>query len=643
MSARAAAKSGRSETLAFEAEVAQVLDLMIHSLYTHREIFLRELVSNASDALDKLRFRALTEPGLLGSDEELAIRLETDEEARTLIIADNGVGMTRDELRQNLGTIARSGTKRFLEGLREAKGKNAPDLIGQFGVGFYSAFMVADRVVVETRAAGEEKGWRWSSDGRGSYTIEEADVPARGTRVALHLADATEGDDEPPADFLSAGRLGEVVRKYSDFVEYPIRIDVEREVEKDGKKETVVETKTLNSMRPLWSRDKSEITAEEYAEFYRHLTHDWREPAETIHFRAEGTQQYTALVYLPAERPMDLFDARAARPRLSLYVKRVFITDDCEELLPNWLRFVRGVVDSADLPLNVSRETLQQNRVLKQIRKRLVSKVLDTIAHLAESDREKFEAFWDAFGEILKEAIAMGEDEDDRVANLSLFAVTSGKGRATLGELAERLPAGQDALWVATGTSRAALEASPHLEVFRQRGFEVVLATDPVDECVFDRLSKLGDVPVKRVSRGTRELETDEDRKKREEREESVRGLLDALAGRLGDRVAAVRLSSQLVDSPAVLVAEGDGPSPQLRRMLERSGQELPPARRALELNPDHPVFQRLASVYDEDTQAAELTRYAELLWGQALLFEGEELPDPASFARHMNELLARA
>ncbi|MEO2164370.1 MAG: molecular chaperone HtpG, partial [bacterium] len=416
--------TAQTETKSFEAEVQQVLSLVVHSLYSQREIFLRELVSNASDALDKLRFESLTQPDLMPEGESLGIVLDLDSDSRTLTVADNGIGMDREELMENLGRIASSGTRRFLEATQDGESEGAPDLIGQFGVGFYSAFMVADEVSVVSRKAGADEGWRWSSKGLGEYNIEPAEGAARGTLIQLRLKDVKEGEK----DFCEEWALREIVKRYSDFVEYPIQMEVERTQPKkdedgedvEGETETVVETQTLNSMQPLWSRPKDEIESAEYKDFYQHLTHDWNEPLRTIHFRAEGSHEYTALLYLPKERPMDLFDGEGKTSRVSLYVRRVLIMRECEELLPPWLRFVRGVVESADLPLNVSRELVQDNPKVGRIRKRLVKKVLDAMGTMLSAERDGYEGFWLAFGSLIKEGIYFGDDDDSRISNLCL-------------------------------------------------------------------------------------------------------------------------------------------------------------------------------------------------------------------------------
>lgn len=635
--------STQAETHGFQAEVSEVLSLVVHSLYSNREIFLRELISNASDALDKLRFEALTSPELLGEDEDLGIVVDVDREARTLTVADNGCGMSRDDLIANLGTVASSGTRRFLETLRERGAEQAPQLIGQFGVGFYSAFMVADRVVVSTRRAGEETGTIWTSSGTDGYELEEAEGLGRGTVVVLELREGEEYDE-----FLQEWRLREIVRRYSDFVEYPIQMEVERTEPKldeegepvEGETETKRVTETLNSRRPLWAKPKEEITEEEHEEFYRHLSHDWNPPLESIHLRAEGALEYTALLYLPKEPPLDLFDPSARVSKVSLYVRRVLIMRDCEDLLPPWLRFVRGVVESNDLPLNVSREMLQDDPRVPQIRKRLVRKVLETCGRLLEEDRERYEGFWRGFGACLKEGIYYGEDEDGRLSKLALFESSEREGLTTLGEYVERMKGEQEAIHVLPGTNRRVLESSPHLESLRADGVEVLFLTEPVDEWMLQRLTEFDGKPIRRADRGEARPEDEEARAAREKKQEELGGLLGALQAALDEDVKEVRFSSRLKDSAAVLVGDEAGLSPQLERMLRRAGQDVPRQKRVLELNPDHELVEGLRRLYEVDEKSPRVRDFAELLHGQALIAEGVPLEDPGRFTRLVTELM---
>ncbi len=639
--------STQTETHRFEAEVQQVLSLVIHSLYTNREIFLRELVSNASDALDKLRFESLTDADLLPDGEELGIALDADPIARTLTIADNGIGMTRDELVANLGTIASSGTRRFLEAMKEANQTERPDLIGQFGVGFYSAFMVAEEVTVETRRAGEEEGWRWISKGDGEYTLEPAEGLQRGTIITLALREQEEGE----SDLLQEFTLRDIVRRYSDFVEYPIQMEVERTSPKldeegkpiEGEEETRTELETLNSRRPLWARPKSEIEAAEYNQFYKHLCHDWTDPLETLHFQIEGTVQFTALLYLPSQRPMDLFDPARSKSNVSLYVRRVLIQKECEELLPSWMRFVRGVVECDDLPLNVSRETLQASPKLRQIQKRLVRKVEDALAKLLENDRERYDTFWEAFGSLLKEGVYMGADEDERLSKLCLFATTGQDELTTLAQAKERMQEGQEAIWVLTAPDRQTADGSPHLEAFRSKGQEVLLLTDPVDEWMLNSLHEFDGTPIRAIDKGEVDLEGEEAKTDREKRQAECKDLLESMQTALDEVVSEVRFSSRLKDSAAVLVAGEGGMSAHLERMLRRSGQEVPTQKRVLELNPDHGIVAGLKKLHDVDAASPRVGDFAELLLGQAMLAEGAAPRDPSRFSKLLAELMSEA
>ena len=644
--------TAQMEKHAFEAEVAEVLNLVIHSLYTNREIFLRELLSNASDALDKLRFEALTTPDLLPEGETLGIALDYDKDARTLVVADNGIGMSREELSQNLGTIASSGTKRYLAQLAEQKEADGPDLIGQFGVGFYSSFMVADEVTVETRKAGTDDGWRWRSSGAGEYTIESVDGLQRGTMITLHLREEDGEAGDALDELLTEWKLRDVVRTYSDFVEYPIQMEVERsepKLDEEGKPiegaepETVRTTETLNSMKPLWSRNKSEIETQEYNDFYKHLTRDWKDPLEVIHFRAEGTTEYTALLYVPSERSFDMLDPSHHKSKVSLYVRRVLIQRECEDLLPGWLRFVRGVVECSDLPLNVSRETLQDNPRIRQIQKRLVKKSLETLKGMLTSERERYESFWAGFGLILKEGIYHGEDEDQRVSELCLFQSTRGEGWTTLGEYVARMPDGQEAIYTITGADTKSLESSPHLEALREKGFEVLYMTDPVDEWILPRLTEFDGKPVRSVDKGEIDLETDDEKKSREERQEEDKAMLEAMRDALADELTEVRFSSRLKESAAVLVSGEGGLSPQLERMLRGSGQEVPKQKRILELNADHALVRGLKKLYDVDAKTPRLPEFTEVLFAQALIAEGSSVPDPARFAKLVTDLMVEA
>ena len=547
------------ESHAFQAEVQEVLSLVIHSLYTDRDIFLRELISNASDALDKLRFESLTHPEWLPEGETLGIALDADAEARTLTIADNGIGMSREDLTGNLGRVASSGTRKFLEALKEGGAEKSPELIGRFGVGFYSAFMVADQVTVETRKAGESQGWRWSSDGQGEYTLEEVSDLPRGTVITLRLKDPQEGDEGADKDYTQEWTLRDIVRRYSDFVEYPVQMEVERSEPKldeegkpiEGETETVRKMETLNSMKPLWTRSKDEITPEEYAEFYKHHSHDWNDPLRTIHFKAEGTLEFTALLFLPAEKPMMMGEGQNPKSQLSLYVRRVLVQKECEDLLPAWLRFVRGVVETSDLPLNVSRETMQNNRLVAQIKKGLVRRVCSAMEKLLKEDREAYEGFWKNFGWIFKEGLYFEHgDAQSQVAKLCLFENSGDQAYLSLPEYKEAMSEEQDAIYVLTGQDKATVEASAHLEGMRSKGFCVLYLTDPVDEWVLERMTAFEEIPIKRLDQGDLDLDSDEDKQALEAKTEEHKELLETLKEHLEEGVTEVRFSKRLAKAP---------------------------------------------------------------------------------------------
>jgi molecular chaperone HtpG len=609
--------TAQAETQPFQAEVQELLDLMIHSLYTHQEIFLRELISNASDALDKLRVEALTNSELLGSDEKLTISLELDADSGCLSILDNGIGMDRDDLVQGLGTIASSGTRRFLEELKERGADDAPELIGQFGVGFYASFMVADKVIVETSRENDGAGWRWTSSADGSYTIEEVAGLERGTRVELHLK-----EDGPREEYLHEHKLRELVRRYSDFVEHPIMLGDDQ----------------LNSQKPIWIRPKSEVTSEEHAEFYRHLTHDFQEPLETIHFQVEGALEYTALLYIPRTKPMDLFSEKQHRSRLSLYVRRVQIAEECEDLLPPWLRFVRGVVEASDLPLNVSREVMQTNPHVRAIRSRLVKKIISTLETMLEKNREDYEVFWASFGAVIKEGICAGDNEDNRLSKICLFRSTHGDDWTTLQEYQDRAPKEQDALWTITGGGRAALAASPHLETFRAKGFEVLYFDEPVDEWLLDALGEVEGQPFKSVHSADSSLQSEADEKVLEKQSETFKELFEKLAEHFGDEVESVCLTSRLTGSAALLTSAAGAPRPHMERMLREMHGAAPPTARILELGANHPLVVQLGELFAANPGDPAILDTADLLYGQALIAEGGVPVNPARF----NELLCK-
>ena len=618
----------------FQAEVKQLLHLMIHSLYSHPEIFLRELVSNASDACDKLRFEALAHPDYLESDPDLKIVVAFDKEARTITVRDNGIGMSRDEVIAHIGTIAKSGTREFFASLSGDQAKDAR-LIGQFGVGFYSSFIVADRVTLVTRRAGlpAEDGVRWESAGEGDYTLERVDRPQRGTEVTLHLR---EGQDE----LLSHWRLASIVRKYSDHIALPI---VMRKEEWDAEKQAFRATddeETVNQASALWARPKTDITDEQYDEFYRHVAHDGQPPLAHVHARIEGRTEYTLLLYVPSAAPFDLWD-REHRHGVKLYVRRVFIMDDAEQLLPPFLRFVRGVVDSNDLPLNVSRELLQESRDVEAIRGGCVRRVLDLLEELAQNEQEKYATFWKTFGTVLKEGFIDDQGHRDKLAKLVRFASTHGGTEAqdvSLAAYVGRMKEGQKAIYYVTGDTYAAAAGSPHLEIFRKKGLEVLLLSDRIDEWVVSALTEFDGKPLSSVAKGALDLGelADAEEKAQAEREtEALKPLVGRLRTALGERVKDVRVTHRLTDSPACLVVGEGEVSGNLERLLKAAGQKAPAAVPVLEINPGHALIRRIEREPDE-----RIADWAQLVFDEALLAEGGELPDPAAFVRRLNALM---
>ncbi|MGH7388731.1 MAG: molecular chaperone HtpG [Candidatus Rokuibacteriota bacterium] len=620
--------SDQAERHEFQTEVRELLDLMIHSLYSHKDIFLRELVSNASDALDRVRFEALSRPELAPAG-ELEITLEVDAEARTLAVHDNGIGMSRQEVVESLGTIARSGTREFLRAVREAKAAAAPEMIGQFGVGFYSGFMVADRITVVTRRAGTEEATRWESTGDGGYTLGPADRSSAGTTVTLHLKPKDEEDGLE--DYAQARVLKDIVKRYSDFVSYPIRLGGE----------------TLNSMKAIWARGKDEVTEAEHREFYKHISHDWSDPLEHLSVHVEGGFEARALLYIPSKAPFDIHRRDGGHRGLSLYVKRVFIMDDWRELLPPYLRFVRGVVSSDDLSLNVSREILQKDRQVQAIRKHLVRRILGALKEVKEQRPSSYRAFWTEFGAVLKEGLVAFEEGHDKLLELVLAPSTDGPAPTSLGDYVGRMKDGQPAIYHVTAASREAAERSPHLEAFRARGYEVLFFLDPIDELWLRLPREFEGKAFASVARGAVDLGTEEEKKQeesqREETSERFKDLLLALRAVLQDEVRDVRLSGRLTSSPACLVGEAGDLGPHLEALLRRSGEDVPKVKRVLELNPAHPLVTRLQAFHAAHPGDARFTRYAEVLHGQALLAEGGTLPDPAAFSRLLADLLVEA
>ena len=625
------------ETLGFQAEVKQLLHLMIHSLYSNKEIFLRELISNASDACDKLRFEALNNPALYGDDSELKIRLSFDKEARTLTISDNGIGLSREEAVEHLGTIAKSGTREFFSALTGDQAKDA-HLIGQFGVGFYSSFIVADKVTVISRRAGLEasQAVRWESAGEGDFSVEMVEKAGRGTDVILHLRD---GEDE----FLSNWKLRQIVRKYSDHITLPILM--KKETWDDEKKEQVVtdEDETINQASALWARPKSEISDEQYKEFYKHVAHDFEEPLAYIHAKVEGKQEYTQLLYVPQRAPFDLRD-RNARHGVKLYVRRVFIMDDAEQLMPLYLRFVRGVVDSNDLPLNVSREILQESKDIETIRGGCVKKVLSMLESMADSEdaaeKEKYGKFWTEFGRVLKEGVGEDFANKERIAKLLRFASTQSDTpdeTVSLADYVARMKEGQEKIYYVTAETFTAAKNSPHLEIFRKKGIEVLLLSDRVDEWVTGNLTEFDGKPLQSITKGGLDLgklEDEAEKKEAEQAADEYKELLEKVKASLGERVKDVRVTHRLTDSPSCIVADEHDMGGNLARILKAAGQKAPEMKPILEINPRHPAVQRLKY---EETRFGD---WANLLLEQATLAEGGTLDDPAGFVKRINELM---
>ncbi|MEU2346459.1 molecular chaperone HtpG [Streptomyces sp. NPDC013082] len=633
-----------AETFEFQVEARQLLQMMIHSIYSNKDVFLRELISNSSDALDKLRLETLRDDSLQADTSDLHIAIEADQEKRTLTVRDNGIGMSHDEVVQLIGTIANSGTAKFLQELKDAKDATASEeLIGQFGVGFYSSFMVADEVTLLTRRAGEDTGTRWQSSGEGTYTVESVEDAPRGTSVTLRLK--PEDTEDKLFDYTSPWKIREIVKRYSDFITWPIRMAATgaEEGEEPG-------TETVNSMKALWARSKDSVTDEEYSELYKHISHDWTDPLETIRMQAEGTFEYQALLFLPSHAPQDLFMQDHKRG-VQLYVKRVFIMDDCEALMPTYLRFVKGVVDAQDLSLNVSREILQQDRQIEMMRRRLVKKVLSTVKDMRSGSPEKYDTFWKEFGRVLKEGLFQDFENRDAILEISSFASTQDEeGLTTLRSYVERMKEGQEQIYYMTGESRAAMESSPHMEAFRAKGFEVLLLTDPVDEVWVQSVPEFDGKPLQSISKGEVDLDTDEEKKEveaeREKQQQDYAGLLTWMTEQLGDTVKEVRLSSRLTVSPACIVSDTHDVTPALENMYRAMGQEVPQIKRILELNPSHALISGLKKAYterkDEEGAGTELAETAELVHGLALLSDGGELSDPSRFSRLMADRLER-
>ena len=626
------------ETLEFQTEARQILHLMTHSLYSNKEIFLRELVSNASDACDKLRFEALGNDDLYAGDADLKISVDFDKDSNTVTVTDNGIGMTRDEIVENIGTIASSGTRKFLESLSGDQAKDA-QMIGQFGVGFYSSFIVADKVTVTSRRAGVEKSEavRWESDGQGSFTLESAEQESRGTVVTLHLK---EGEEEFADNF----RLRNIIKQYSDHISLPInmqKVDYGTDEDKEANKDAEPEYERVNSASALWARDKKEITDDEYNEFYKHVSHDFQDPQSWIHNKVEGNQSYTSLFYIPAKAPFDLFD-RDHKRGVKLYVKRVFIMDDAEHLMPNYLRFIKGVVDSDDLPLNVSREILQQNKVIDRIRGASVKKILGKLESMAKDQPEEYASFWKTFGQVMKEGPIEDFANKERVAKLLRFASTETNSEdqtVSLEDYIGRMKEGQEKIYYITAESFAAAKNSPHLEVFRKKGIEVLLLSDRIDEWLVSHLTEFDGKQLQSVARGDLDLGDIDDKEEKESREETneeFKDVIERVKKSLGDRISDARISQRLTDSPSCLVLNEQDMSAQMQQILEAAGQYAPKAQPVLELNSEHRLVSKLKDIKEDDS----FNDWVSLLFEQAQLAAGNQLEDPAGFVMRVNRLL---
>ncbi len=624
--------AANAETRGFETEVNQLLDLMIHSLYSNKEIFLRELISNASDACDKLRFTAVSDASLYEKDIELKVKISYDKDARTITINDNGIGMTRDEVVENIGTIAKSGTQSFLDSITGDQ-KNDANLIGQFGVGFYSSFIVAEQVTLRTRKAGEKanKGVEWTSEGKGEYEIKSIEKPTRGTEITLKLR---EDEDE----LLNDWKLRSIVTSYSDHIDFPVVMDKTAEPSEEGG-ETVIEEETINQASALWIRPKAEIKTKEYKEFYKHVAHDYEDPIDWSHNRVEGTNEYTSLLYIPARAPFDLYD-RDSRRGIKLYVKRVFIMEDADQLMPRYLRFVRGLIDSNDLPLNVSREILQGSKIIENIRTGSVKKVLGMLEKMAKNKPEKYQKFWVEFGKVLKDGPAEDFANREKIAKLLRFSTTQTgdeEQTVTLDDYVSRMQEGQDKVYFIAADSHAAAKNSPHLEIFKKKGIEVLLLSDRVDEWLTSNLAEFDGKKLQSVAKGELDLDKDEaSEKELEEKVKSSEKLVKRIKKTLGDRVEDVRVTNRLTDSPACIVLNEHDMAMHMQRILKEAGHAMPSSKPILEINPDHPIVKKLGG----EKSKKKFDDWSDILFDQAILAEGGQLEDPASFVTKLNKML---
>ena len=634
----------KKETFEFKTEVQQLMGIIINSLYSHPEIFLRELISNASDAIDKIRFKSQTDPEVLAGDTEFKIKLDVDAKKRTLTISDNGIGMTKEETMENVGTIAKSGTGSFLEALKLAKNKDAlaPELIGQFGVGFYSAFIVADKVELITRSYDNEKATRWESAGDGSYSIESAKKETRGTTVILHLKKV----EKEEQDFTQEWTLRQVVKKHSDFVNYPVVMDVERDepvLDKDGKPiegktNKVTAEETLNSMKAIWTKNKSEVTEDEYKDFYSHLSHDWNPPLTQLHFKMEGVTEYTALLFIPSKAPFDLFNPERQHG-VQLYSKRVFIMGDCKELLPEYLRFVKGVVDAADLNLNVSREILQHDRLVLNIRKNLIKKIFDLLKKMSAEDYEKF---YLEFGPVLKEGIYTDAADRDKLSELIRFRTTKSDDKlVALKDYVKNMKFGQKHIYYITGEKLSAVLNSPHLEALKAKDYEVLLMTDPVDEWVVQFLTEYDGKPLQSAEKGDLDLDDEKDDEKKKDQKDQNDTFFEAIKKQLEDKIKEVKASSRLKDSLAILSGDDQDMSAYMEKLMKASGQKTPETKRILELNADHPAFTKIKACFEKEPEGERFKELSGLLWDLAIIAEGGKVENPSQFNKMVGELIA--
>ncbi len=639
-----------TEKKEFKTEVQQLLDLVIHSLYSNKDIFLRELISNSSDAIDKLRFNALSDKKLIKDEADYRIKLFTDNDDKTLVIDDNGIGMTKDELEANIGTIASSGTRKFMDEVKKGNTTDNPELIGQFGVGFYSAFMVADKVTLKTRPAGSDESWTWESSGDGSYEITEGGRDKRGTEITLHLK-------EDCKDYIVEFRLRQIIKKYSDFVEYPILMDITREdteLDEEGnpkegaEKKVTISEETLNSMKAIWMRPKSEVKKDEYNEFYKHISHDYTDPLKTIHYSAEGTLEFKALLYLPSKAPFDMFQHEGIKHGINLYVKRVFIMDNCEALIPRYLRFIKGVVESNDLPLNVSREILQEDIVIKKIEKNVTSKILTTLKGMMKKSYKEYLDFYKEFGKVIKEGVEVDPANKDKIKDLLLFESSKTKAGeyVSLNEYVDRMQPEQKDIYFLTGDSRATIDNSPHLEVFKKKDVEVLFMTEPVDEFILPGFGEYSDKTLKSIAQGDIDLGTEEEKKIAEEQKKEASGkyknLIEKIQDTLKEDVKEVRLSDRLTDSPSCLVTDEGDINPQMEKIFAAMNQPVPEVKRILEINPDHPVLEKMNSIFEANEKDTKIADYSELLHNQALLTEGVAIKDPVKFSKLITDLMIK-